>query len=36
MTIQELLGHSDLNTTMIYAFVLNKGGCGVRSQADTP
>jgi len=33
-TIQELLGHNDFNTTMIYTHVLNKGGKGVRSPAD--
>lgn len=33
-TIQESLGHSDLNTTMIYTHVLNKGGRRVRSPAD--
>jgi integron integrase len=32
--IQELLGHRDVPTTMIYTHVLNKGGLGVRSPAD--
>ena len=33
-TVQELLGHSDVATTMIYTHVLNKGGKGVNSPLD--
>ena len=33
-TVQELLGHKSVNTTMIYTHVLNRGGRGVKSPLD--
>ena len=34
-TVQELLRHRDVSTTLIYTHVLNRGGQGVRSPADS-
>jgi len=34
-TVQELMGHKDVSTTMIYCHVLNRGGRGVRSPLDS-
>jgi site-specific recombinase XerD len=33
-TIQELMDHKDVSTTMVYTHVLNKGGHGVKSPVD--
>lgn len=33
-TVQELLGHNEMSTTMIYIHIINKGGMGVQSLQD--
>lgn len=34
ITVQELLGHKDVSTAMVYTHVLHRGGRGVRSPLD--